>query len=31
MMIFFDVDGTLVDHKSAEREVALAFQKDYMQ
>jgi len=29
MMIFFDVDGTLVDHKSAEREAALAFQKEY--
>jgi len=28
-MIFFDIDGTLVDHKSAELAVALAFQKEH--
>jgi putative hydrolase of the HAD superfamily len=28
-MIFFDIDGTLVDHKGAERAAALAFQKDH--
>jgi putative hydrolase of the HAD superfamily len=28
-MIFFDIDGTLVDHKGAERTAALAFQKDH--
>jgi putative hydrolase of the HAD superfamily len=29
-MIFFDIDGTLVDHKGAERAAALAFQKNYV-
>jgi putative hydrolase of the HAD superfamily len=28
-MIFFDIDGTLVDHKGAERAAALAFQRDH--
>jgi len=28
-MIFFDIDGTLVDHKGAERAAAVAFQKDH--
>lgn len=28
-MIFFDIDGTLVDHKGAEHVAALAFQRDY--
>ena len=28
-MIFFDIDGTLVDHKGAERAAALAFQKEH--
>jgi putative hydrolase of the HAD superfamily len=27
-MIFFDIDGTLVDHRGAERAAALAFQRD---
>lgn len=29
MMIFFDIDGTLVDHKGAERAAAIAFQRDH--
>lgn len=28
-MIFFDIDGTLVDHQSAERAAALAFHKNH--
>ncbi len=28
-MIFFDIDGTLLDHKSAERTAALSFQRDH--
>lgn len=28
-MIFFDIDGTLVDHKGAEQAAALAFQRDH--
>ena len=28
-MIFFDIDGTLADHKSADRAAALAFQRDH--
>ena len=28
-MIFFDIDGTLVDHKGAERSAALVFQNDH--
>ena len=28
-MIFFDIDGTLVDHKGAEHAAALAFQRDH--
>jgi putative hydrolase of the HAD superfamily len=28
-MIFFDIDGTLVDHKGAERAAAFSFQRDF--
>jgi putative hydrolase of the HAD superfamily len=30
-MIFFDIDGTLIDHRSAERAGAIAFQKDHIE
>lgn len=30
-MIFFDIDGTLVDHKGAERAAALAFYKNHVE